>query len=198
MGQIKRFKMKIAIISDSHDNIPNIQKALKWINSQGIKTIIHCGDLCAPSTLSHIFLPSFKGEIHIVNGNVGDPEELEEQSKQFKNVHFYNWHYSTSARKMTKKLGTILGCGQVELDGKMIAFTHSPNNARELAQTGKYDYVFYGHTHKPWEEKIVTSNQLQVTRLINPGTLAGMFYKATFAVLDTQTGKLELKILERI
>jgi len=34
--------------------------------------------------------------------------------------------------------------------------------------------------------------------LANPGTLAGMFSKATFAVYDTSTNNLELKILERL
>lgn len=210
--------MKIAIISDSHDNIPNIEKALQWINKEGIKIIIHCGDLCAPSVLTEVFLSNFDGDIHIVNGNVGDPEALEKKSKKFKNVHFYNWHYSTHERKMIKKTGVILGCGEIELDSKNIAFTHSPSNAKELAQTGQYDYIFYGHTHKPWIEKILntkheilnkskilnsnnqsqsTNQQInQLTILANPGTLAGMFYKATFAVLDTANGKLELKILE--
>jgi predicted phosphodiesterase len=34
--------------------------------------------------------------------------------------------------------------------------------------------------------------------LANPGSLAGIFYKATFAILDTRSKKLELKILEKI
>lgn len=210
--------MKIAIISDSHDNIPNIEKALKWINKEGIKTIIHCGDLCAPSVLTEVFLPNFDGEIHIVNGNVGDPEKLEELSAKYPKVHFYNWYYSSSARKMTKKTGTVMGCGEVELNGKWIAFTHSPSIAKELAETGKYDYVFYGHTHRPWIEEMrinadvintadqrgnnisvnLQKNQRKSAFLVNPGTLAGMFYKATFAVLDIEKNVLELKILERL
>ena len=34
--------------------------------------------------------------------------------------------------------------------------------------------------------------------MINPGELAGQFYKPTFAVYDRTTEKLELKILERL
>lgn len=202
--------MKIAIISDSHDNIANMEKALQWINKEGIKTIIHCGDLCAPSILREVIIPNFCGEIHLVHGNVGDAEALEKIAKNFKNVHIYNWHYSIHARRMIKKQGTIMGCGEIELNGIKIAFTHTPNNAKTLAQTGKYDYVFYGHTHKPWIEQIPITNKQtpnksqiinpksSITNLVNPGTLAGMFYKATFAVLDTITTKLELKILERL
>jgi hypothetical protein len=166
--------MRIAILSDSHDNIPNILKALDWINQAGISLIIHCGDLAAPAVLSKVIMPKFSGEFHFVHGNVGDPELLEKIAKDFPNV-------------------TVHGeVGQIELDNRKIAFTHFPEKALELAKKGTFDLVFYGHTHKPWEEKIGDC------RMVNPGTLAGMFYKATFAVYDTATDKLELKILERI
>jgi len=166
--------MRIAILSDSHDNIPNILKALDWINQAGISLIIHCGDLAAPAVLSKVIMPKFSGEFHFVHGNVGDSELLEKVAKDFPNV-------------------TVHGeVGQIELDNRKIAFTHFPEKALELAKKGTFDLVFYGHTHKPWEEKIGDC------RMVNPGTLAGMFYKATFAVYDTATDKLELKILERI
>ena len=34
------------------------------------------------------------------------------------------------------------------------------------------------------------------TKLLNPGTVAGMFQKATFAIYDTKTDKAELILLE--
>ena len=170
--------MKIAIISDSHDNIPNMEKALDWINGEGIPIIIHCGDLAAPSMLSKVIMPKFSGQFHFVHGNVGDPELLERAARDFQNV-------------------TIHGeVGEIELDNKKIAFTHFPEKALELAKKGGPDLVFYGHTHKPWEETLEVGGKK--VRLVNPGTLAGMFYKATFATYDTSADKLELKILERI
>jgi len=85
------------------------------------------------------------------------------------------------------------------VNAKKVAVTHLPNVAKELAQSGKYDLVFYGHTHKPWQEKFLVSSGL--TRncwLVNPGELAGQLYKPTFAVYDIDTGNLELKILEKL
>ena len=79
---------------------------------------------------------------------------------------------------------------ELEFNGKKIAFTHFPDIAKKLAQSGNYDLIFYGHTHRPWDEKI------NECHMINPGELAGQFYKPTFAIYDTATGKLELKILE--
>lgn len=81
---------------------------------------------------------------------------------------------------------------ELEFNGRKIAFTHFPDMAKKLAQSGKFDLVFYGHTHRAWDEKVGN------THMINPGELAGQFYKPTFAVYDTVTGSLELKILEKI
>lgn len=81
---------------------------------------------------------------------------------------------------------------ELDLGGKKVAMIHFPDLAKKLAETGKYDLVFYGHTHRPWEEKIGNC------RLVNPGELAGQRYKPCFALYDTETDKLELKILEKI
>jgi len=175
--------MLIAIISDTHDNIPNLEKFLNWAKNNSIETIIHCGDLCAPSILTKVLAPSFPGEIHLIYGNVGDRELLQEAVKQLKNVKFYG------------------DFGEIELDNKKIAFVHYPEEAKKLAGKGKYDLVFYGHSHKPWIQKLQTNaenRQRQSVLLVNPGNLAGVFYKPTFAVYDTKTDKLELKILETL
>lgn len=81
---------------------------------------------------------------------------------------------------------------EVEFNKKKILFTHWPDIAKKSAQSKKYDLVFYGHTHRPWDEKVGDAH------MINPGEMAGQFYKPTFAVYDTITNKLELKILEKI
>lgn len=166
--------MKIAIISDTHDNVPNLEKALGWMNKNGVEQIIHCGDLCAPAMLIKVLAPNFSGPIHMVFGNVEDRDLLPKKAADFVQVKHY---------------GDV---GEVEIGGKKIAFTHFPEQGKELAKSGKYDLVFYGHSHKPWEE---TAGQ---TKLVNPGTLAGLFAKATFAVYDTESDKLELKILEQL
>ena len=164
--------MKLAIISDTHDNLANIKKALGIMKKEKVAEIIHCGDVCAPSTLKEI-AKSFSGKIHLVFGNVDGDHYLETKISytEFKNIIVYG------------------DLGEMEIEGRKIAFCHLPEFARGLASENKYDLVFYGHTHKPWEEKIGK------TRLINPGTLAGMFYKASFAIYDTKKDKLDLKIL---
>ncbi len=166
--------MKIAVWSDSHDNLPNIQKALAYIKTQGIETLIHCGDLAAPSVIKKELGPKFDGQIHFIHGNVADRELNQQVAKEFPRVTCYGDQ------------------GELELGGKKIVFNHYPDEAKKLAQTGKYDVVFYGHNHTPWEETIGQ------TKMFNPGTLAGMFNKATFAIYDTDTNEAKLIILEKI
>ncbi|MDX9893715.1 MAG: YfcE family phosphodiesterase [Patescibacteria group bacterium] len=166
--------MKIAILSDSHDNVPNIEKCLDWLAKNNIAAIIHCGDLAAPSMIVNEFGPKFKGQFHFVHGNVADRELNQTLSAKFANVTCHGDQ------------------GELELNGKKIVFNHYPDSAKALAESGKYDLVFYGHDHTPWEKTIGQ------TKMLNPGTLAGLFNKATFAVYDTATDKAELIILEKI
>ena len=83
-----------------------------------------------------------------------------------------------------------VGAGTV--DNMKIGFAHTPKDARKLAESSQFNIVFYGHTHKPWEESI------NGCKMVNPGNMAGVFYKATFAVFDIESGNLSLKIVENL
>lgn len=160
--------MKFAIVSDTHDNIKNFNKVIDFLNAQKITTLLHCGDICNQELIDEA-IKNFKGEILWVKGN-GD----------------YELRHSDIKDMM-----------EVVLDNKKVAFIHYPELAKKLAESGKYDLVFYGHTHRPWEETLRRGSG-QVCRLVNPGEVAGQRYKPTFALYDTETDKLELKILEKL
>lgn len=167
--------MKIAIIADTHDNLANFKKAIEWINKEKIKTIIHCGDIFTSDTIREI-LKIFKGKLYIIFSDA-DADFIGIPRDSFKNF---------------KRVKAWEEFGEIKIGGKKIAFCHFPEIAKELVLRQKYDLVFYGHTHKPWLEKIGK------TKIVNPGNLAGIFYKATFAVYNIKTDNLELKILEKI
>ena len=58
--------MKIGILSDTHNNVNNLQRALAFFHREGIQTLIHCGDITSPATAVHL-----KGFTLIyVHGNV--------------------------------------------------------------------------------------------------------------------------------
>jgi len=166
--------MKVAIISDTHDNLANIKNAINWINNEEIKIIIHCGDIFRRETIEET-VKIFKGKIYLVFLENVDDNDF----SGIKNVKSYQ------------------DIGKLKIENKKIAFCHLPEVAKNLALSQEYDLVFYGHTHKPWEETL-RHNSGQETRLINPGNLAGILYKSTFATYNTKTEKLELKILETL
>jgi predicted phosphodiesterase len=78
------------------------------------------------------------------------------------------------------------------LDGKITALVHFPEIAKSLGRTGKYDFVFYGHTHKPWIEKAKADANGKEYILLNPGTAAGEIYPPTFAIWETETDNFNL------
>ncbi|MEA3464329.1 MAG: YfcE family phosphodiesterase [Patescibacteria group bacterium] len=161
--------MKIAIISDIHDNLVNLEKCLKWCRENDIKEMICCGDVTNSETLQFL-ATRFKDTIHLVKGNAETYDESE--IKQYDNIRYY---------------GKI---GKVKLNRKVIGICHEPYFINKMIKQDEYDIIFYGHTHKPWEE------EKNGVRLINSGTLSAMFHKATFAVMEDD--KIELKILETL
>lgn len=160
--------MKVAIISDVHNNEVNLKKVLDYCQRENIKTIICCGDLASLETLNFLN-NNFSDGIHYCFGNM-DNGQLKnyEFSKRYKNTIIYK------------------DFGETEIDGRKIAFVHFPEIAKKLCETEKYDFVFYGHTHKPWEETIGKC------KMLNPGNIAGEIYLPTFAVWNTSDNKFSL------
>ena len=46
--------MKIGILSDTHNDVNNLQRALAFFHREGIQTLIHCGDITSPATAVHL------------------------------------------------------------------------------------------------------------------------------------------------
>lgn len=160
--------MQIAIISDIHNNEINLEKVLRFCATQKITTLICCGDLAAKETLD-LLNDNFSGEIYLAFGNM-DNDHLRdfEFSKKYRNTQIFK------------------NFGEIKLAEKSIAFVHFPDVARKLSESGKYNFVFYGHTHKPWTEKIGNCTML------NPGNVAGDIYPPTFATWDTENANFKL------
>lgn len=158
--------MKLAIISDTHDNFKAVDLVLDYLVSNEIELLISCGDVAKAEVLEYI-RKKFNKTIYVVLGNA----DIDTENFQDKNA------------KIFKKIGLI------NVDGKKIFFIHKP---ADIKNDDSYDYIFYGHTHRP------DLKQKGKTLIVNPGNVAGLMYKGSFAVLDTKTGKLELILLENL
>ncbi len=162
--------MLIAIISDIHDNLANLKICLDWIEKIKFEKIICLGDVTNIETINYLS-NYFKGEIFLVRGNIELYEEIELE-------YYQNINYGDEIKIL-------------EIDNLKIGLCHEPRKIKKLMDCSP-DYIFYGHTHKPWLEKD------GATMIVNPGNLSGTFHEATFAYLDTTTRKLELKVLKEL
>ena len=131
------------------------------------------------------FIKKNKIKLILHCGDISSQETIDEAVKYFSNEVKFVKGNADHRLDLPEKM-------EMKIDGKRVALAHLPDLAKKMAQSGKFDLVFYGHTHRPWDEKIGDCH------MVNPGELAGHFYKATFAVYDTKTGKLELKIIEKL
>lgn len=174
--------MLIAIISDIHNSEVNLKKVLNYCKENGIKTIICCGDLASDETLDFLN-DNFSGVIHYAFGNM-DNDQL--QDFKFKDKYKNTFLYKDFG-ELEVSISPVRGeMSEGQRVGRKIAFIHFPEIAKELAKSGKYDFVFYGHTHKPWEEMIGKC------KMLNPGNVTGEIYLPTFAVWDTESDKFSL------
>lgn len=157
--------MKLAVCSDIHDNIWALERALPLM--QEAELLIFCGDFCAPFTLGQL-AEGFSRPIHVVWGNNdGDKWLLTRQAGRFPQVALH---------------GEL---AEVEAGGLRIGVTHYPQIAQGLVRSGQYDLVCYGHDHLAHDEQVGRS------RLLNPGELMGRLGPSRFALLDTQSGKVQ-------
>ena len=165
--------MKIAVLSDIHDHIWNLSKALDLVRQEKCSSLIFCGDFCAPFIAP--FLVGTGLPIYACFGNNDEDQ------------------YAIVQRAASDKF-KIWPLGQefaeIKLGGKKIAFCHYPKLGRLLAQTGEYRAVFHGHTHESHQEKIGH------TLLANPGAVCGIVSgqpgPASFGIYDTSNNALSL------
>lgn len=166
--------MRIAVISDLHDNVTAWERIAAFLAEQSIETLINCGDTCAPAMLKAM-AGSFAGRIHTVYGNVADRELEKKVATALTNVT----HYGDK--------------GELVLAEKHVFFNHFPKVAEEAAASGNYDLVCHGHTHlKRWEPSASRSapalgKTSQACMILNPGTAGGMFQYPSFAIIDLVT-----------
>ena len=158
--------MRIAILSDSHDHIPNLKRAVRLANSEGAEMLIHCGDLISPFMLP--CLDGFNGPVHLIYGNnPGDQHLIAARcATVFPRLHHHGTHGSFEA-------GTL-----------RIAVCHYPDQARDLAASGSFDLVCCGHDH------VWNVERLDHCLLVNPGDLLGKDANPAFALVDTGDGSV--------
>lgn len=163
--------MKLAVLSDIHDHLENLDKALTKIKQSSCQELIFCGDMVAPFTakiLAQAKIPTYA----VFGNNDGDKASLIKNTQD--SIQFF-----TDDDEY----------GLLERDNLKIGFVHYPKIAQAMSITGHFDAVFYGHTHV----KDLKQSPTMVT--CNPGAICGIISgqpgPGSFIIFDTQTKKVD-------
>ena len=164
--------MLIGAVSDSHDNLPQIEKAVKYLNAQNVELVLHAGDYVAG-----FVIPKFKQLncklIGVFGNNDGDHELLKKRFSETTNCTIHDRFAAVTVDNYRRAL----------LHGEETDLLNA------IIDSAYFDAVIYGHSHNKSIEK------KGKTLVINPGELCGYLTgKSTIAILDTV--KHEAKIIE--
>jgi putative phosphoesterase len=160
----------IGILSDTHDNLEAIRKAVEYFNEQKVSIVLHAGDHVAPFTVTE-FKKLACPLVAVYGNNDGERKGL--------------------MRSFAEMNTEIKDYVELVFEGKKIALYHGTITelTSALISGGEYDVVVRGHTHVP-EVK-----QEGKTLVINPGEACGYLTgKKTVCMLDLS--RMEARIHE--
>lgn len=165
--------MKIGVISDTHDQLELIVKAIHLLNEAGVGLVVHCGDWVSP-----FILYAFKGLRMPIKGVFGNND-----GDKFRHL------------KYSQELGLDILYEdrflQLHIEERKIAVFHGDYQeiVDALVTCGSYDAVFHGHTHRKVNEKVGK------TLSLNPGSLMKTTKQetlgASIAIYDTTTNQAQ-------
>ncbi len=156
--------MIVGIISDTHDHLDNLRRAINAFDERGVEHIIHAGDFTSPFTWR--VLKDFKGGFTGIFGNNDGERVLLSRLYQGR---IYTQPYIFS------------------LNEKRIVVMHEPDVVDALAESGYFDLIVFGHTHEALIKRVKDSI------VINPGEVCGWLYrKPTAALINLQTMDAEI------
>ncbi|MGM9997942.1 MAG: metallophosphoesterase [Candidatus Bruticola sp.] len=173
--------MKIAVISDSHDNISKLRQAVQMSLHRGADALIHAGDFVSPFSLAP--LAEAKIPIHAVLGNNDGEREGLRRRFALMGAHFWEGPVSFYL------YDTLIHLQHFSFTDEQLSQNYAlkPLNTQNI----QHELFIYGHTH---EFKI---EQWENCTLVNPGECCGYLTgKATMALYDTQTRSCEIITLD--
>jgi uncharacterized protein len=121
--------MRIGVLSDTHDNLPKIEKAVKLFNQKKAGFVLHAGDFVAPFTIDKLKKLSCEW-LGVFGNNDGEKKGLSAKSEG-------------RIRKAPLR---------IRLSGRKITVVHD----RLILDFGKEkaDLIIFGHSHKAEIEQL--------------------------------------------
>ena len=140
--------MLVGVVSDTHNNITNIENIINIFNKEEVNLVIHTGDISKPQTLrlfSRLNCPMM--------GVFGNNDRIEKGLKEV--CDEYNFNFQDPPFPLT-------------IEDKKIAVFHEPELIDKFIKEHKdVQLIIHGHTHRYREET------LDNIVFFNPGESAG-------------------------
>lgn len=154
--------MIIGILSDTHDNVPMIKKAVERLKEERVQLVLHAGDYISAFTAKPY------ADLNVLM--VG--------------VYGNNCAERDTLKRVYSEVGAELqgDFAEVEVGGLKIALTHGHiKSEMDKAMNGDYDVVVRGHSHRS------SIGEEDGKLVINPGEVCGYVTgTSSIAFLDTE------------
>ena len=139
--------MMIGIMSDTHDNLPLVEKAIERLNKEKVEVTLHAGDYVAPFTI--VRFKHLKAKlIGVFGNNDGDREMLKKRFAEIEGAEIRG------------------DFAEVNISGLRIALLHGDGEMlQSLVNAQFYDIVIHGHSH---EARLFMKGR---TTVVNPGEI---------------------------
>ena len=159
----------IGVMSDSHDNLTMIRRAVSIFNDASCDLVVHAGDVVAPFAVKE--LAALDCRVRAVFGNCdGEKTGLKMAIEPFGEIQEAPFVFSHA--------------------GKKCLLCHFDFPVPKYIASNQYDIVIFGHTHKPKVRKQGKS------LAVNPGETGGWLTgKSTVALIDLKRMEAEVVIL---
>lgn len=160
--------MLVALLSDIHDHTTHLLLALQAAKERGCTHLLFMGDMASASTFC-LLREEWPHPLDLVFGNNEyELQTFERMASQ--------WPHTTLHGDLA----------DITLGERRLFFCHLPRDAGRAVRSGKYDAVFFGHTH---QAEVCTSGH---TLIANPGEVYGRREAPGFAVYNTETNTVQL------
>jgi putative phosphoesterase len=177
----------IGILSDSHDNVPAVRRAVELFKDAGCDLVVHAGDFVAPFAAK--ILVDAKCPVKAVFGNCdGEKKGLVAALEPFGAIRDAPYIFAYR--------------------GRHILITHLDMPVEGYAVQKKWDVIIFGHTHKPEIRESGSRDKPSrrkrppeqsprlrppSTLIINPGEAGGWLTgRSTIALFDPEKGTADI------
>ena len=158
--------MRIAVVSDTHNNLRNVTRIVELVNAARVERVVHTGDITQAKTLE--VLARLEAPLVGVYGNNDERDAIAPVAANY-------------------AMRLVEGHLSFEAAGRRIGVIHNPDHIDDELLAA-HDLVLHGHNHR------LVLERRGGALLFNPGECAG-FLEGHNAVGVVDLAKLEVELL---